>query len=229
MPATLTLSSTEATTVKQALPVFAHSISPDMSLNITQLRLMHHYTTVTAKTLAHDASSERVFTTNLVQTAFNYAFLLHALLALGALHLSCTEEVHGPTHAEYRRLAEKHHDAALSDFRATVRDIDHTNWKAVLLFAGTLFPYSCSASVSACNDLDLEFDNFLSNLALTRRVRPMVSGFYDEMLRSELAHMIPNDVRGIDWKAKEAPVDTEYVSLRHFLCVLEACELCSIV
>jgi hypothetical protein len=189
-----------------------------MSLNITQLRLMHHYTTVTAKTLAHDADSERVFTTNLVQTAFGYPFLLHAVLALGALHLSRIEDLHGLTHAEYRWLAEKHHDAALSDFRATVRDIDHTNWKAVLLFAGALFPYSCTASASACNDLELEFGNFLSNLALTRRVRPMVSGFYSEMLRSELAHMIPNDVRGIDWETKEAPADTEYVSLRHFLC-----------
>lgn len=212
MPATLSPSSREATNVDQALPVLATSLGPDINLNITQLRLLHHYTTVTARTLAHDASSEIVFTTNLVQIAFNYPFLLHAALALAALHLSRTDELYSASQTKYRILADKHHDAALSDFRATVSDIDHTNWKAVLMFAGALFPYSCNASVSSSNDLELAFGNFLSNLALTRRVRPMVTGFYEEMVSSELGQMIPDDVKGINWEVKEAPANTEYVN-----------------
>jgi hypothetical protein len=185
---------------------------PDITtLNVTQLRLLHHYTTVTARTLAHDSASEEVFKTHLVKTAFGYPFLLHAVLALGALHLSRLEGPSSPSHAEYCLLADRHHDAALNDFRTRVLDIDNSNWKAVLMFAGALFPYSCTASVTASDDLELAFGNFLSNLALTRRVRPMVTGFFGEMVKSELGAMIPADVKGVDWETKEVPDGTEYV------------------
>jgi hypothetical protein len=193
-------------------PVVANGTALDITtLNVTQLRLLHHFTTVTAGTLAHDAASELVFATHLVRTAFDYPFLLHAVLALGALHLSRLDDSFSPSHAEYCLLADRHHDAALSDFRTRILEIDQTNWKAVLMFAGALFPYSCTASVAASDNLELAFDNFLSNLALTRRVRPMVTGFYDEMVKSELGAMIPSDVKGVDWEVKEAPAKTEYV------------------
>jgi hypothetical protein len=37
----------------------------------------------------------------------------------------------------------------------------------------------------------------------------MVTGFYDEMVSSELGRIIPEDVKGIDWTAAEAPAETE--------------------
>jgi hypothetical protein len=215
-----TSSPRDATSLTPALPVLANEPNPEPSLDITQLRLLHHYTTVTAKTLAHDPGSEMVFSMNLVHTAFGYPFLLHAVLALGALHMSRLEDAHSPLRAEYSVLADKHHDAALNNFRATVTEIDHTNWKAVLMFAGALFPYSCTASVGASGNLEHTFDNFLSSLALTRRVRPMVTGFYNEMVNSELVQMIPDDVKSVDWAVAEVPATTEYVHLRYMLLAL---------
>ncbi|KAF1914547.1 hypothetical protein BDU57DRAFT_453289 [Ampelomyces quisqualis] len=188
----------------------------DLCLNVTQIRLIHHYTVVTAKTLAHNSDSEEVFATHLVNTAFHYPFLLHAVLALAALHLSRLEEPTSKLHKEYIVLAEKHHVASLADFRASVSNIDNTNWRAILLFAGALFPYFCTASVSTGNDLEYAFGHFLSNLALTRRVRPMVTGFYDEIMSSELGRIIPEDVKGMNWAVAEAPVETELVQLRKF-------------
>jgi hypothetical protein len=44
----------------------------------------------------------------------------------------------------------------------------------------------------------------------------LLTGFYEEMKQSELGHMIPDDIKGIDWETKEAPVDTELVQLRKF-------------
>jgi hypothetical protein len=199
----------DATARTPTVPTLADGVNLELTLEITQLRLLHHYTTVTAKTLAHDPASEVVFSINLIHTAFDYPFLLHATLALGALHLSRLEDQHSPSRAEYSVLADRHHDAALNSFRATVTDIDHTNWKAVLMFAGALFPYSCTASVSVSGSQENAFDNFLSNLALTRRVRPMVNGFYNEMINSELGKMIPDDVKGVDWVVAEAPATTE--------------------
>jgi len=183
--ATLTPSSTEETSVidhppPSLLPAFDNG--RDIALNLSQIRLIHHYTIVTAKTLAHNVASEAIFTNNIVQEGFSNRYLLHAVLALAALHLTYIEGPFSSLHAEYSQLADRHHEAALSDFRATVHDIDLTNWKPVLMFAGALFPYSCTASVSASGDLELAFHNFLSNLSLTRRVRPMVTGFYQVRL-----------------------------------------------
>jgi hypothetical protein len=153
---------------------------------------------------------------NRYQTAFDNTYLLHAILALAALHLTRLEDPSHPSHADYLLLADVHHDAALRMFRATVGDIDQSNFKPVLMFAGALFPYSCTASISATEDLDLSFGTFLSNLSLTRRVRPMVTGFYQEMKESELGALIPADIQGVDWESREAPTETELVQLRRF-------------
>ena len=97
-----------------------------------------------------------------------------------------------------------------------VRDIDPSNFKAVLLFAGTLFPHACVASLAIHNDLDHVFDSVLSNLVLTRRIRPMVTGVYEQMKESELGRVIPDDVKNINWQTEEQPPNTELVQLRKF-------------
>jgi hypothetical protein len=155
-----------------------------------------------------------VYSTTLVHIAFDHPYLLQAALALSALHLSRTS---GPEEAQqYLYQAEKYHEAALLNFQTTVRDIDDSNFKAVLLFAGTLFPHACVASLAVHTDLEHGFASVLSNLVLTRRIRPMVAGFYTEMKESELGRMIPNDVKDIDWHTEEQPPDTELVQLRKF-------------
>jgi len=53
----------------QTISDWSANTGPDITLNVQQLKLLHHYTTVTAKTLAHDSSSEKVLTYNLVQVS----------------------------------------------------------------------------------------------------------------------------------------------------------------
>lgn len=194
------------------------SITPvrdPVALNLPQLRLLHHYTTATAQTLGADSEAHEVYATIVPQTAFEYPFLLHVLLALAALHLSRTHE-YGPEALEYALIGGRHHEAALSNFQATVRDIDETNFKAILMFSGALFPYSCASSIDPTHDIDHAFDSLLSNLTLTRRVRPMVSSFYTAMQASVLQKLVPPDVRGINWLTQEPPEETELVQLRKF-------------
>ena len=185
------------------------------ALNLLQLRLLHHYTTVTAQTLGADAEAHKVYTTIVPQTAFEYPFLLHVILALAALHLSRLSGS-GPEAIEYALVGGRHHDAALANFQATVRDIDESNFKAVLMFAGALFPYSCASSIDPTHDVDHAFDSLLSNFTLTRRVRPMVSSFYTTMKASILQKLIPEDVKGTNWLTQEPPVETPLVQLRKF-------------
>jgi hypothetical protein len=170
--------------------------------------------TATAKSLAANTNAEDVFTDTMVQVSFTHSYLLQSILALSALHLSRTVSVEEKPGLLYQ--ADKYHEAALNSFQAEVYDIDNTNWKAVLLFAGTLFPHACVASSATDNGLDHAFDSVLSNLILTRRLRPMVSRFYVEMKNSELGRMIPDDVVDVDWHTKEQPPNTELVQLRKF-------------
>lgn len=184
-------------------------------VNILQMRLLHHYTTVTAKTLGADSEAHEVYATTVPLTAFEYPFLLDMVLALAALHLSRLQQS-GPDAVEYALVGGRHHDAALASFQATVRDIDESNFKAVLIFAGLLFPYSCASSIDSDHDVDHAFNSLFSNFSLTRRVRPMVSSFYDAMKASILEKLIPDDVKGINWLTQEPPVETELVQLRKF-------------
>jgi hypothetical protein len=186
-----------------------------LTLNVLQLRLLHHYTTVTARTLGFSPDAHAAYATSVPQTAFEYPFLLHIILALAALHLSRLQDF-GPDAVEYALVADRHHEAALASFQAIVRDIDRTNFQGVLMFAGLLFPYSCASSCDSNHDIDHAFDQLLSNFSLTRRMRPMVSSFYHEMTASPMGKMMPDDIKGIDWTTQEPPVETELVQLRKF-------------
>lgn len=184
-------------------------------LNTLQLRLLHHYTTVTAQTLGTSSDAQAVYAIVVPQTAFEYPFLLHLLLALASLHLSRLQKTRSEA-VEYALVGGRHHEAALASFQATVRDIDETNFQGVLMFAGLLFPYSCASSVDPDHDVDHAYDTLLSNLSVTRRMRPMVASFYGAMKASVMDRMIPEDVKGIDWTTQEPPIETELVQLRKF-------------
>jgi hypothetical protein len=137
------------------------------------------------------------------------------ILALAALHLSRLQEF-GPEAEKYASIGDQHHEAALTSFQATVRDIDGTNFQGVLMFAGLLFPYSYASSLNPNYNMDHAFETLLSNFSLTRKMRPMVSTFYDTMKASVMEKMIPDDVEGVDWATQEPPVETELVQLRKF-------------
>jgi hypothetical protein len=171
--------------------------------------------TVTGKDLARNTDGEDVFTSLTIELAFKHTYLLYAALALSALHLHrLGDALEAPDY--WLQQAEGYHNAALNTFQATVRDMDDENFKAVLLFAGTLFPYACVASITADHDLDHAFDSVLSNIILTRRLRPMVASHYTQMKESELGRLIPNDVKNIDWNTEESPIETELIQLRKF-------------
>ncbi|KAF1835832.1 hypothetical protein BDW02DRAFT_587821 [Decorospora gaudefroyi] len=218
----LTPSSAEIGTVclQQPLPPFGPpltngvSLRPDLVLNIPQLRLLHHYMTITAKSLASHTDAEDVYANTLVQISFDHPYLLQATLALSALHMS--RLVDPAERRMYAEQAEKYREEAFTTFQTMVRDIDLSNYKAVLLFAGTLFPHAFVTSTAVSNDPEHAFDSILSNLILTRRIRPMLSKYYHEMRGSELERMIPEDVKHIDWQTEEQPIDTELIQLRKF-------------
>ncbi|KAF1950023.1 hypothetical protein CC80DRAFT_510016 [Byssothecium circinans] len=198
------------------LPILPNTINhgKDPELEIPQLRLLHHFTTVTAKTLAYDADAEDVFSSFMVKASFDHPFLLHGILALSALHLG---HLQPNLRKVYALEADRHHQAALSQFRTEVSDITDSNFASVLSFSSLLFAHSWAISINS-DDIEYAFGYFLSNLNLTRTVRPLVQmpSTYDKMRQSELGRIIPKDVLAVNWDDPKRPEETELMQLRKF-------------
>lgn len=147
----------------------------------------------------------------MIKLSFDYPFVLQGILALAALHLSRLEP---NLQTKFMRQAEHHHDAALVQFRNDVSNIDGTNFEPVLLFANTLYSYSCALSIDSQHEPEHALDAILQNLTLTRRIRPMVREVYPRMMESELRRIRPHDTLEISFD--ETPTETELVELRKF-------------
>ncbi|OAL51127.1 hypothetical protein IQ07DRAFT_643247 [Pyrenochaeta sp. DS3sAY3a] len=200
------------------------------TLNISQLHLLHHYTTATAKTLSAEPLNADVYSSYLVKVAFGYPFLLHAVLALGALHLSRTESC--SEKATLLHLADHHHNSSITSFRLEIVDVNESNYEAVFLFSSTLFPYLWGCMTENDTGPDHTFDSITSNLLMTRRIRPLVHDFYERLSESELGRLRPQDTRIVDWDNLVLPTTTELTELQKFAglvhhffdeCAAEAC------
>ncbi|KAF2011189.1 hypothetical protein BU24DRAFT_54813 [Aaosphaeria arxii CBS 175.79] len=219
-PPISTPSSADGSTANHQTPMYDQALvypTDSSSPNMAHLRLLHHYTTVTAPTLAADDGAVHVYSSLVVHIALEFPFLMEAIFALAALHLGRLDM---SKRAEYLRQAESHHDRALNLFRNLVQDIEEYNFQAVLLFAGTLFPYSCAIPIDMQHRPDYMLESILQTFALIRRTRPMVATFYRSFLASEIGRIVPQDTR-VDWDKEDQPEQTELVKLRKFSEIIE--------
>lgn len=168
-----------------------------------------------------DIEADDILSTKMVQVAFENPYLLHNFLSLAALHINHRERCPANPRTDYLKIAERHHGAALSIFRTTVYDINESNFTPILMSAGTLFPYSCGLSIAVSDDLDYAFETILSNMLLTRKIRPIVSNFYHAMKNSDLDKLIPNDVQDKNWDNTKVGVEVHLPKLRKFADVVQ--------
>lgn len=188
--------------------------SQDLIADVAHMKLLHHFITVTAKTLAHEPEVADVFIEYIPKIAFDNSFVLYAILSLTALHLSRLDP---NLRSGYTLRARRYHQIALTQFRSEVKDISDSNLQAVLIFTAFLFPYTCAITASSTDPEDA-FNSILSNLLVTRMVGPLIqaNGLYDAMRQSELGRMMPKDVHSVLWEKAKAPEETELVQLRKF-------------
>ncbi|CZR67151.1 uncharacterized protein PAC_17050 [Phialocephala subalpina] len=110
-------------------------IPPDISLTVRtlELKLFHHFSTVTGTTLVHKDDGPRglyhfqVLTPNL---ALQHQFLLETLMALTALHLAHLDPT---TRDSWIRIAMTYHDRALVGFNEALANITPSNCEAATL------------------------------------------------------------------------------------------------
>lgn len=114
----------------QALPIPNPMPAPQQgSLNMLDLRLMYHFTTQVSSTITGAGISDTdIWNNDVPMLAFEYPFLMHAILAFSATHLSRTEK--GLDHC-----VTSHRGDALRLLREAILDINSENTDALVASA----------------------------------------------------------------------------------------------
>lgn len=99
------------------------------------LQLMHHYMAYTSAVVTNHRTEESILAVWQIETpkvAFQYEYVLHALLAFTALHKLFADP--GSAHQQLRRSAVQHLDHAFTLHRSNTDPVDEENANARFLF-----------------------------------------------------------------------------------------------
>jgi hypothetical protein len=116
-------------------------------LEVSDLELMHFFSTVTYATMSNVPLEQRLWQTTIINIGLQHNFLLRGLLAHSAVHLSYLKSP--PDSISYLIKASSHQDIALSQFRKALDTIDASTFDAVLAFS-CLLPIH-SIALAACS------------------------------------------------------------------------------
>ena len=112
-----------------------------VQLEMKNLELLHHFTTATYATLSMDEDLREIWRLVVPRIAFSYEFVMHAVLAMSALHLSVLK----PTDKSYSLTAAGHHVKALGSLR-TAFPAQHPRHAEAIYAASSLtarYVYAC--------------------------------------------------------------------------------------
>ncbi|KAL0932714.1 C6 zinc finger domain-containing protein [Colletotrichum truncatum] len=112
----------------------SQNISPSDWL--TDMKLVHHFTSNTAYTLSENRDFVHLWTTTVPEIAFAHDFLLHGILAVSAIHLA---HLHPERREEFTTISTRHQTTALGQFSPRLNDIGETNADAYVLHAVCIF------------------------------------------------------------------------------------------
>ncbi|KAH0433370.1 DUF814 domain-containing protein [Colletotrichum camelliae] len=115
---------------------------------ITDLELMHHYSTKTSLTMPRSSDASNVWQFEVPKLGLTYMFLMHEVLAISALHLG---HLHPEQREFYALHASQHQNDAIAGMRETLAQITPDNChplfagsSLLLISAFATFPYQRS-------------------------------------------------------------------------------------
>ncbi|RDW58295.1 hypothetical protein BP5796_12225 [Coleophoma crateriformis] len=115
------------------------------SLSLCDLELLHHFTLSTSQTVGSNRQLQRTMQEVVPRLALSEPYLMHALLALSALHLDCMRPL---SSRRYWLPALQHYSDALPAFRASLQSITEKNCHALFAFAHLIT--KCAFAILAC-------------------------------------------------------------------------------
>lgn len=120
-------------------------------LNLAHLELELQWIMHTHKLFARNEETRKVWEIPVLQEALQSPFLMHGILAISALHLAYLR--HDERQAEWISIAIAHKSTALALFSEQLHNIDESNARGMMSFAGIAVVFSF-ASALHCSDSD---------------------------------------------------------------------------
>lgn len=154
---------------------------PTLVLNMSQLRLLVHWQTETYKTFTRGEETKHVWLVLIVEEALENPFLMHGTLAVPALHISLAESF-------CLDLASAHKTKALHSFVGGLTDINLTNAKAMVSFAGFVVAFAFGSALTGSAEPDKPSLDALKNIfVLCRGVQKITNTAFSHLRQSTFA------------------------------------------
>lgn len=155
---------------------------PSGSINLDHLELLHHFENVTYQSFKVDENVAIKYRETAVTTALRFPFLMYAILAFAAMHLS---RIRPDRSAHYHALASSLQAIGLTGLDDTLLNINKDNCVALFLFSSMTGIHSfCDTFTFRGHNFNDFLDKFTSTIDLMRGVRSVMDGGWWEYLQT---------------------------------------------
>ncbi|CZR69530.1 uncharacterized protein PAC_19430 [Phialocephala subalpina] len=155
-------------------------------LGLKDMRLLHHWSTVTYSTLDIRASPEvnRMQQTTVVQLGFDHAFVLRGVLSIAALHLAFLNSANPADSNTFLLQAAAHQNLAITDFHVVLANMDEKNCIAAFTFATLTIIYGFAfAGLERANNT---ISAMVNTVSLVRGINTVLTPYLAVIAQSEL-------------------------------------------
>ncbi|KAJ6179557.1 hypothetical protein N7519_010018 [Penicillium mononematosum] len=167
------------------------------TLNMEQLELELQWITQTHQLLARDEETRKVWEVQVLQEALHTPFLMHGILGLSALHLSRLRDESSQT--KWLSIAISHKNVALSEFSEQLSNIDQSNVKAMMSFAGLVVAFRFGSSLTPGSSDGPSLASLIDIFTLARGVQTVSSQQQEFLLKSNFAPLFNISPPELTW------------------------------
>ncbi|CAG7996139.1 unnamed protein product [Penicillium nalgiovense] len=155
------------------------------TLNMEQLELELQWITQTHDLLARNEETRKVWEVQVLQEALHTPFLMHGILGLSALHLSRLRDQN--SQSKWLSIAMSHKNVALSIFSEQLSNINQSNAKAMMSFAGLVVAFRLGSSVIPGSSDGPSLAALIDIFTLARGVQAVAKQQQEFLLKSNFA------------------------------------------
>lgn len=183
-------------------------------LDIDDLQLMHHFTTVLAYDLANQQTGEALalWQTYAVELGFKHDFLLRGILAVSALHQSYLKP---QLKTEYDVKASTHQSLAIRSFQETLAHVSERNCHALFAFSCIIIVLSFASS---SKDKASDFQTDVLQWFYLLRGCNEVLNLYRDILRSSFLKPLLDELHYAENHAAHEVDDANHIMDLFSLC-----------
>ncbi|KAF5003632.1 hypothetical protein FDECE_9838 [Fusarium decemcellulare] len=174
---------------------------------LTDLELMHHYTSTAFMTLPRAAELQHVWQVEIPKLALSHVFLLHQVLSVSAYHLAYLH----PDRPSLPICGSQHQNKAVVGLRSAVATISEENCPEIFVTSSMLY-ISAFASFSSQRGEQPRIDDLLDVFTLVQGMSDILNSYTEALNASRISDLF---IRGT--ASDESPVLTAMVEhLRQF-------------